>query len=97
VMGGLWWVVGGGVLPPANNRRTFEVGRGGRLGWKARLGGRPCATRCLSQAVLGGEGLAKCLRGHLAAFGVQAWARMRARSQTAATCEKGRPDTQVRA
>ena len=47
--------------------------------------------------MLGGEGLAQCLRGHLAAFTVQAEATMRARSQTSATCEKGRPDTQVQA
>jgi len=32
MMGGLWWAVGGGVLAPASNRRTFSVGRGGRLG-----------------------------------------------------------------
>ena len=97
MMGGLWWAVRGGVLPPTSNRRTFKVGRGGRLGRKARLGGRPCATRRLSQPVLWGEGLAQCLRGHLATFGVQAWAKKRARSQTAATCEKGRLDSQVQA
>jgi len=97
VMGGLWWAVGGAVLPPASNRRTNQVERGGRLGRKARLGGLPCATRRLSQVVLGGEGLAQCLRGHRAAFGVQAWARMRARSQTTFTCEKERPETKVQA
>jgi len=72
--------------PPPPPRRLSNLGSG-RFGRKARLGGRPCATRCLSQAVLGGEGLAQCLRmrGHLAAFGVQAWARKSARSQTAAT------------
>jgi len=46
---------------------------------------------CHEVSVTGGAGggrLAQCLRGHLAAFRVQARARMRARSQTSATCAR---------
>jgi len=52
-MGELWCAVGGGVLPPASNRRTLYVGR---LNRKARLGRGNCASRHLSQVVLEGKG-----------------------------------------